>query len=368
MKVSYSFLNGQFKDPDPILKDIKKLVLSGDFTLGEPLTEFETEFAKFSKRKYAIGVGTGTDALRLSLIALGIKPGDEVITAANTFYSTAAAIATIGAKPVFVDVNNRAVIDPELIEAAITDKTKAIIPVHLHGCAADMERIMPIAQKHNLLVVEDACQAIGAELSGKRVGTFGETGCYSLHPLKNINVWGDGGLVVTDSEEIRDELSILRDNGLRNRDECKVFAYNCRLDTLHAIVGLHVIKTVDWILKMRRENGEFYDEELSKIKQVKIPPRDPRVRYVHHNYVFFAEERDALIKFLQDNDISAKVHYPIPLHLQEASKYLGYKEGDFPVSEQQAKSIVSIPVHQHVTKSQREFVIAKIKEFHNEKG
>ena len=364
MKVSYSYLLDQFKDPDPILKDIKRLVEAGDYTLGKPLEDFEEAFAKFIGRKYAVGVGTGTDALRLSLVALGVGPGDEVITAVNTFYSTAGAIATVGAKPVFVDVNDNLVMNVDLVEEVITEKTRAIMPVHLNGCPVDIEKVMKIGEKHNLWVIEDTCQAIGAEINGKKVGSFGITGCFSLHPLKNINVWGDGGLILTDSKEMRDKLKILRDNGLINRDECVVYAFNCRLDTLQAVVGLHVIKDVDMITKNRVINGKFYDKELSKVKEITIPPRSNNIKNVHHNYIVLAEKRDELLSYLIKNGIDAKIHYPIPLHLQKASEYLGHKKGDFPVAEHQAKHIISLPVHQHLTDEQKKYVVDKIAEFY----
>ncbi len=365
MKVSYSFLDEQFKDPEPILQDIKALVKSGDFTLGNALEEFEQKFAKFAHRKYAIGVGTGTDAIRLSLLALGIGQRDEVITTPNTFYATVGAIATTGAKPVFVDIRDDFAIDPSKIEAAITPKTKAIVPVHLNGCPADMVKIMEIAKKHNLKVVEDTCQAIGATVEGKRTGSYGDTGAYSLHPLKNINVWGDGGMIVTDSEEIRDKLILLRNHGLINRDECVMYAYNCRLDTMQAVVGLYVIKQVEWIIGERAKNGEYYDKELANIPQIRTPKRDQRYTYVHHNYVVFAEKRDELLKHLLEKGVDAKIHYPIPLHKQKASEYLGYKEGDFPVTERHCKEIISLPAHQHLTQEQKEYVISSIKEFYD---
>jgi len=364
MKVSYSYLLEQFKNPKPILEDIEKLVKTGDFTLGKPLEEFEEEFAKFIGRKYAIGVGTGTDALRLSLIALNVKAQDEIITAVNTFYSTAAAICTVGGKPVFVDTNKKLVIDVNKIEDVITNKTVGILPVHLNGCPADIEDIMKIAEKYNLWVVEDTCQAIGAEINGRKVGTWGISGCFSLHPLKNINVWGDGGLVLTDSEEFYNKIRILRNNGLINRDECVVYAYNCRLDTLQAVVGLHVIKDEHNIIKKRVENAKFYDNELLKISQIKVPPRNDNIKNVHHNYIVLAEDRNNLLKFLQKNGIDAKIHYPIPLHLQKASNYLGYKKGDFPEAEYQANHVISLPVHQHLTSEQKRYVVDKITEFY----
>lgn len=363
MEVSYSYLKEQFNDTEQILDDIRKLVKSGDFTLGKELQKFEGNFSAFIQAKYGIGVGTGTDALRLSLIALGIDQGDEVITAANTFYATAGAIATVGARPVFVDVAGDYTINADLIEAAITERTKAIIPVHLHGCPADMGKVMRLAKKHNIPVVEDACQAIGAEINGRKVGSFGTTGCFSFHPLKPINVWGDGGMVVTGSEKIRDKLLLLRNHGLISRDECEFYGYNSRLDTLQAVVGNHVIKDVNWIINAKIENATFYDEELSKIPQISIPPRKKGHKNVFHNYVVMVKERDRLLGFLRNSGIDAKVHYPIPLHLQKASRYLGYKAGDFHVAEYQADHIISLPVHQHLREEQKKYVVRKVKEF-----
>jgi len=364
MKVKFSYLEEQFKNPEPIFKDIKKLVKSGDFTLGKEVFEFEKQFAKLCQTKYAIGVGTGTDAIRLSLIALNVGAGDEIITVPNTFYSTIEAIATAGAKPVFVDADDDYNINPDLIEKAITKKTKAILPVHLYGCPAKMPEIIKIANQHNLLVIEDACQAINSSINKKKVGSFGITGCFSLHPLKGINVWGDGGIITTNSQEVRDKLYMLRNNGLKNRDECAIYSYNCRLDTLQAIVALHVMKDIDWITNKRIENAKFYDEELSKFSQIVIPERAKNVKQVYHTYVVKAKNRDGLYNFLLKNEIEAKIHYPIPLHLQEASKYLNYKKGDFPKTEEQVKSIITLPAHQHLKKRQLEYVVKKIKEFY----
>lgn len=363
MEVSYSYLKEQFNEIEPILKDIRELVKSGDFTLGKELVRFEENFSALIQAKHAIGVGSGTDALRLSLIALGIGSGDEIITAANSFYATAGAIATVGAKPVFVDADDSYTLNAGLIEAAITEKTKAIVPVHLNGCPADIEKVMRLSKKHAIPVIEDACQAIGAEVNGKRAGSFGVTGCFSLHPLKPINVWGDGGIITTDSGEIRDKLLLLRNHGLVSRDECEFYAYNSRLDTLHAVVGNHLIKDVDWIINTKIENAGLYDDEFSKLPGVIVPQRKKGFKNVFHNYVMMVKNRDRLLAFLRNNGIDAKVHYPIPLHLQKASRYLGYKKGDFPVTEHQAEHIISLPVHQHLNEEQKKYVIRKVKEF-----
>ncbi|MDI6735213.1 MAG: DegT/DnrJ/EryC1/StrS family aminotransferase [bacterium] len=365
MKVRYSYLEEQFANPDDILNDIKRLLKTTQFTLGPEVEEFESKFAKLCGTQYAIGVGSGTDALLLSLKALDIGPGDEVITAPNTFIATVGAIATSGAKPVFVDVNQEYNINPTLIETAITDKTKAIIPVHYTGNPAKIPEIMEIAKRYNLPLVEDACQAISAAIDGQPVGSFGITGCFSLHPLKNLNVWGDGGIITTNSVEMDHKLRLMRNHGLENRDEVELFGYNSRLDTLQAIVGNHLIDEVAAITEARIRNAKMYDEAFSLLAPyITIPPRDKSVRHVYHIYMFQAKDRDELYKYLLNNEIDAKIHYPIPLHLQRASKNLGYKKGDFPVCETQCKSIISLPAHQYLKKEQIEYVIDKIKSFY----
>ncbi len=365
MKVSYSYLSEQFTDPDPILNDIKSLIRSGEFTLGKHLEEFEQNFATLCHTKFAIGVASGTDALRLSLIAFGIGVGDEVITTPSTFFATIGAIVTVGARPVYVDVKEDYTLDPDLIEKTITPKTKAILPVHWHGCPAEMEKISQLARKHNLTVIEDACMAIGAEINGKRTGSFGDAGCFSLHPLKPINVWGDGGVITTNSEQLRDKLLLLRNHGLKNRDECLFYAYNSRLDPLQAIVGLHLMKEVDWIINRKIHHANRYDQALAKISEITIPPRTPGVKHVYHNYVIMAERRDELYRYLREREIDCKIHYPLPQHLQQASQYLGYQTGDFMVAEEQARKIISLPVHQHLTPEQIEYVIETITTFYH---
>lgn len=367
MKVPFSYLGEQFKNPDPILKDIKKLVKSGDFTLGKQVDEFEQKFAKICGAKYGVGVNSGTDALFLSLKALGIGAGDEVITNVNTFIATAGAIAASGATPVFIDCNEEYIMDVTKIEAAITPKTKAIMPVHYAGHPVDMAEVMKIAKKHKLFVVEDACQGISASIDGKTVGSIGDTGAFSLHPLKNINVWSDGGIITTNSEATYKKLRLLRNHGMKNRDEYSMFGYNSRLDTLQAVVGLHLIKTEKAITKARITNAALYDKGLKDIPEITLPPRRKNARYVYHLYIIQAVDRDDLLKYLQDAGIEAKVHYPMPLHLQECSKHLGYKKGDFPVAEAQAKSIITLPAHQHLTRAQIDFVIKKIRQYYGVK-
>lgn len=366
MKVSYSYLKEQFKDYKVIFGELGKLIESGDFTLGKPVEEFEKKFADLIGTKYAVGVNSGTDALFLSLKAIGIGPGDEIITAPNTFIATIGAIVAAGAKPVFVDVTDEYTINPDLIEGAITKRTKAIMPVHYAGHPADMKEIIKLAHKHGLHVIEDACQAISAAIGKQHAGTFGTTGCFSLHPLKNLNVWGDGGIIVTNSTKVKDKLVLLRNHGLKNRDEVALFGYNSRLDSLQAVVGNHLIDSVNAITNTRIKWANRYDAALSDLGSfIEIPRRRPDKKYVYHLYIIMVRRRDQLLAYLNNNHIEAKVHYPIPLHLQQAAKKLGYKKGDFPVTEAQCKSIITLPVHQHLSSEQTDYVTRKIKEFYS---
>lgn len=365
MRVPFSYLQEQFKDYQVYLDKISEVVTAGDYTLGQAVTEFEARFAALLGAKYAVGVNSGTDALFLSLKAIGVGPGDEVITTPNTFIATVGAIVASGARPVFVDCNDEYVINADLMEPAITSRTRAIIPVHYAGVAADMDRIMTVAQRHGLPVIEDACQAILGAMNGKCAGTFGVTGAFSLHPLKNLNVWGDSGVIITDSEEIRDRLRLLRNHGLSNRDEVACFGYNSRLDTIQAAVGNHLIAEIHWITETRIKWAQRLDQALSQLSGcITVPQRRPHKRYVHHLYMVQAQDRDKLLAFLQNNGIEAKVHYPIPVHLQRCSAHLGYKAGDFPMTEALAQSIITLPAHQHLKEEHIDYTIEKIKQFY----
>lgn len=365
MKVGYSYLQEQFADIDPYLGDIRALVKTGDFTLGKPLKEFEEKFARLLGLPYAIGVGTGTDALMLSLKILGIGPGDEVITTPNTFVATVGAIAMAGARPVFVDNNEEYTIDVTKIAEAITPRTKAIMPVHLTGCPADMPAVMEIAQRHNLIVVEDAAQAILAAIDGKSVGSWGATAGFSLHPLKNLNIWGDGGVIVTRSKELRDKLRLFRNHGMTTRDEIAFWGHNCRLDTLQAVVANRLLDQVHDITNQRIANAKRYDEAFAELSEfISIPPRQPNIKQVFHTYVLRVKNRDALYNFLRDKQIEVKIHYPIPLHLQPAAAQMGYRKGDFPQCESDCHSIITLPVHQHLDINQIEYTIEQILKFY----
>lgn len=370
MKVPYGYLPRQFSNPDPILAEIKELVLKGDFTLGGRLEEFENRFADFIGVKHAIGVGSGTDALFLSLKALGIGEGeghrkDEVITAANTFVATAGSIETAGAVIKFVDCNEKYVMDVDKVEAAITSNTKAIMPVHYSGQPVEMDKLMALAEKYNLHVVEDACCAIDAEVDGKRCGTIGITGAFSLHPQKNLNVWSDGGVITTNSDEMAEKLKLMRNHGMRDRDHYAFYSYNSRLDPLQAIVGNHLLGDVKWITDKRIEIADKFDKAWEELNDfITVPSREGNERRVYHMYMILVKDRDNLYKYLLDKGVDAKVHYPIPLHLQEASNHLGYKKGDFPNAEIQAGTILSLPAHQHLTDEEVDYAIECVRDFY----
>jgi dTDP-4-amino-4,6-dideoxygalactose transaminase len=366
MKVRYSYLQQQFANPEPIFEGIRELLKTGAFTLGPQVEEFEGKFAKLIGTKYAIGVASGTDALKLPLKALGVGHGDEVITAANTFIATAGAINEIGATVRFVDATPYYVMDVEKVEAAITKKTKALMPVHFTGEPVEMEGLLYISKKYGLPIVEDACQSILCKYKGTNCGTFGVAGGFSLHPLKNLNVWSDGGVIVTNDPEMDRKLRLLRNHGLKNRDEIEIFGYNSRLDTIQAIVGNWLIPQTEDITNKRRDNAAYYDAAFKKMDGlVSLAPRRPHVSQCYHLYMFEVDQkvRDSLLKFLIDSGIEAKVHYPIPLYRQEGLKHLGYKKGDFPLSDLQATRIVSLPVDQHLSRAEQDYCIQKVQEF-----
>lgn len=363
-EINHNYLPQQFADHDLILAKIKKLVERGEFTLGKSVDEFEQNIRTLVGSRFAIGVGSGTDAIFLSLQAAGIGAGDEVITTPYTFMATIGAIVTAGATPVFVDIGEDYNINPELITRRISARTRAIVPVHWSGLPCRMDAIMKIARKHKLAVIEDACHGIRAYHKGQPAGTFGLAGCFSMHPLKNLNVWGDGGYIVTDSEQMHGRLMLMRNHGLINRDTCEIFGYNSRLDSIQAVVANHLLQKIDAITAARIAHARFYDELLADIEQLIIPPRPRDAVHVYHLYVVRAERRDELRIFLMRNGIDAKVHYPVPMHLQPAAQPFGYKVGDLPVCEQTCNSVISLPVHEFITEEQMRFVATTIRKFY----
>ena len=364
MHVRYSPLTQQFAEVDEVFDELRALVASGDFTLGRDVDEFEKIFAEIAGTEYAVGVGSGTDSLKLALKAIDIGPGDEVLTNANTFFATAGAINEVGAVPTFVDCDDTFCIDVELLEAAITPRTKALMPVHLAGNVSDMPRIMAIAEKHGLPVVEDGCQSLLGELHGTKVGSWGIATGFSMHPLKIINVWGDAGIVVTDDAEIDRKLRLLRNHGLRNRDEMEIFGYNTRLDSFQAVVGKWMLRKIFDIVEGRIAAAAHYDEGFRDLDGIRIPPIGDGVKHVYLLYILFAEDRDALLEHCLQKGIEAKVHYPIPLYRQQALKSLGYAPGAFPVTDRHSIDSITFPVDQHLSRDEQDYVIDTVREFY----
>jgi len=365
MEIQHNYLSSQFSEYKEIMKLIEIVVLKNDFTLGEAVDEFEKRFAFLHQSQYGVGVGSGTDAIFLSLKALGIGPGDEVITPPFTFFATVGAIATTGATPVFVDVDVDGFnISMDLLEAAITSNTRAIVPVHWAGRLCDMRILGEIATRYGLKVVEDACHAVNATRDGVYAGSYSDAACFSFHPLKNLNVWGDGGIILTDSKELSNRLKLLRNHGLVNRNECHEFAYNSRLDTIQAVIANYMLDKIHFITDARVKNSKYFDSFLRNIPQIQIHTRRKSIKEVYHLYSILCEERDELYNFLRSKGIDAKIHYPVPLHLQPAAKHLGYKPGDFPNTERISKKVLSLPVHEFVSTPQLDFMIEKIREFY----
>lgn len=363
MSVRYSYLKDQFANADDLWAELKKFVASGDFTLGKPLREFEVNFADLIGVKHAIGVNSGTDAIKISLKAAGIQPGDEVITAANTFVATVGAINELGARPVFVDVDDTFCMNVDLIEEKISPKTRAIVPVHFTGYMVKMDKVMEIASKYNLKVIEDACQGILAEWQGRKSGTWGLTGAFSLHPLKNLNVWSDGGMIVTNDDQVASEIKLLRNHGLIDRDHVEILGYNSRLDTFQAVVGNWLIPQAKEISEKRILNAKKLDEGLGKLTQIRIPERLKDMRIVFHLYIVFAQNRDQLLAYCKQHGVEAKIHYPVPIYRQKA---LSVFSGDqhFPITDFHADNIISFPCDQHLTDMQLSEIISVVTDFY----
>lgn len=342
-----------------ILRGLEKILNSSKFILGEEVNAFEKRFTEYTGVKYAVGVNSGTDALFLALKVLNIGPRDEIITVSNSFVSTAAAIVNIGATPVFVDIKDDFNINPESIEQAITSNTKAIIPVHFSGHPCDMDRISEIAKKHNLKIIEDCAQAVGAEYKNKKVGSLGDIGCFSLHPLKILNACGDGGVITTDKKEYFEKLLCLRNNGLKNRNELECWGYNSRLDSIQAaILNEKFNHLEDWITKRIRIANEY---NYRVCDYVRVPKQSDNLRSVYHTYIIQTEKRDLLKDSLQQNGIETKIHYPTPIHLQLPSmKDLGYKAGDLVVTEKMAETMLSLPIYPELAKEETDYICEKI--------
>ena len=340
-----------------IEKEVIEVLRSGSYILGKHNKALEEELAEFTGAKYSVALNSGTDALHLALRALDIGEGDEVITVAFTFVATTEAIGIVGAKPVFVDIDNDTFnIDPMKIEAAITPKTKAIMPVHLYGQPCNMDIIMDIAKRHNLYVIEDACQAIGAKYKGKMVGTFGDIGCFSFYPTKNLGAMGDGGLATTNCEKLRDRMIALRNHGGAVRYYHDEIGVNSRLDEIQAaILRVKLNYLNDWNTK-RREHAYFYNELFAECSDIQTPKEIDDAYCVYHQYTVKVPNRDEVHKMLQENGIGAMLYYPVPLHLQKVHEYLGVGKGSLPVTEKNTEMVISLPMFAEITEEEQRTV------------
>jgi len=364
MKIPLLDLGSQFAGiEDEIRSAIDEVLRTQRFILGPVVSEFEKEIAAYCGAKHAIGVSSGTDALLVSLMALGIGRGDEVITTPYTFFSTAGSISRVGARPVFVDIDPRTFnINPERLHHAISEKTKAILPVHLFGQCAEMDPILGLAGKYNLKVIEDAAQAIGARYKGRHAGTMGDVGCFSFFPSKNLGGFGDGGMVVTDDPNLAEEVSILRVHGSKPKYFHKMIGGNFRLDAIQAAVLRVKLRHLDVWTEKRRRNAAYYDKLLGAVPVI-APYVEPHNFCVFNQYVIRVGRRDELMSFLKERGIGCEIYYPLPLHLQECYAHLGNRKGDFPEAEKAAEESVAIPIFGELTEEEMRYVGEQVSSF-----
>ena len=362
-QIPYANLNAQWQDDrEELLPIIEKVFSSGQYVGGDEVEIFERSVAKFCNVKYAVALNSGTDALTLALHILGVKRGDEVITPPNSFIASTAVIKHLGASPVFVDVLPDQNIDPSKIEAAINSKTRAIMPVHLTGRMCDMDSIMRIAEKYNLKVIEDAAQAIGSKYKNKLSGSIGDIGCFSTHPLKNLNACGDGGFLTTNDKDICAKTKVLRSHGIIERDIIKQFGYVSRMDNLQGAILNFRLSKLGKIINKRRKNAELYINTINQ-NNIFFPKHNKYEFNTYHTFVIQTEQRDELKEYLKKNGVETAIHYPTPIHLQPASIVFGYKEGDFPVVEKQAKQILTLPINQSLNQPDIELISSLINNF-----
>ena len=341
---------------------IQEVIESNAFAGGPFVSQFEENFADYCGCQYAIGLGSGTEALWLTLLAIGVGPGDEVITVPMTFIATAEAITYCGARPVFVDVDERTfTMNPTALRAAITPRTKAIVPVHLFGQSADMDPILEVAREHGLFVIEDACQAHGAEYKGRKVGALGDAGCFSFYPGKNLGAFGEAGATVTSDVALQERIRALRDHGQTRRYHHAMVGWNSRMDGIQAAVLRIKLRHLDRANERRRSHAANYDRLFIEVEEVMTPYTADYARHVYHVYAIRTPERDNVMQHLKDNGIGCGLHYPIPVHLQECYRSLGYKIGAFPISELCAREFLSLPMFPELTSSQMEWVVGGVK-------
>lgn len=351
---------------------IARVIESGQFILGPEVEAFEREIAQYLGVKHAIGVASGTDALWLALKAVGVGPGDRVIVPSFTFFATAGAVCNVGATPVFADVDPRTFnLDPTHVDdllksdAQLREQAKAIIPVHLYGQPAEMDALLELAQRYNLIVIEDAAQALGAKYKNRPVGTLGHLGCFSFFPTKNLGAYGDGGLVITNDDALAEQVRLLRVHGSKPKYYHHTVGTNSRLDAIQAAVLRVKLAHLDEWTRARHQHAAHYDQSLSQIEGLTVPYQAPDRTHIYHQYTLrvLGGRRDALQKFLKDRGISTEIYYPMPLHLQPCFRNLRYREGQLPESERASREVLSLPIFPELRETEREYIIEAIKSF-----
>lgn len=368
MKIPMLDLSEQYQTiKDDILIELDKVMSSSQFILGNNVKKIEEDIAKFSNTKYGVGVANGSDAINIALQAAGIENGDEVITTAFTFFATGGSITRTSAKPVFVDIDPITYnIDPKKVEEAITEKTKAIIAVNLYGHMANIIKLSEIAKKHNLVLIEDAAQAIGARQNGKSVGELSNAATYSFFPTKNLGAYGDGGMIVTNEEQIAENAQVIRVHGSKPKYYHKIMGYNSRLDEIQAAVLNIKLPYLNYWTEQRRKHAAYYtaniNEKLGDV--IKTPVELDGYYHVYHQYTIQVGDRDELQKFLKDQGISTMVYYPVPLHLQPVFKELGYVEGELPITEKASREVLSLPMFPELKKDEQDYIIEKLIEYY----
>ena len=362
--VSYVDISAQWRDErNDLLPILEETLSGGQYVGGSEVDLFEEAASRYFGSKHVVGLNSGTDALVCALVALGVGPGDEVITPPNSFIASTAAIAHIGAKPVFVDVKSDQNIDEHLIEAAIGPKTKAIMPVHLTGRMASLREVGKIAEKHSLAIIEDAAQSAGSSLDSRFAGTWGDVGCFSAHPLKNLNACGDAGFITTDNESVAKKIRSMRNHGLIDRETVEEFGFVSRMDAVQAAVLKFRLERLSNVVAKRKENVAVY-RTLLNASHIFHPEDAQGEDNSWHTFVIQVDQRDELKRYLAEKGIETAIHYPVPIHLQPAARALGYQEGDFPIAESQAMRILTLPIHQYLTKEALERVALSVNEFY----
>ncbi len=361
--IKYVNLNIQWQfEKKKLLKIIDKTISNDDWVNGSEVKKFENNILKKTNSKYAVALNSGTDALTLALHLVGVKKGDEVITPPNSFISSTSSIIHIGAKPVFADVCQDQNINPEQIEKSITKKTKAIMTVHLTGRISNIDKILKISKKYSIPIIEDAAQAIGSKFNNKMAGSFGDISCFSCHPLKNLNGIGDGGFLATNKKQLAIKAKMLSNHGFKNRNKLDDFGFLSRMDSVQAAILNFRLKNLNNVIIQRRKNFKIYEKYLDK-KNIFFPKELDSQYNTYHTFVIQTPNRDKLIKYLYKKGIQSAIHYPIPIHLQKAAKFLGYKEGSFPVTEHQAKTILTLPIHQFLKNDEIKYISKTVNNF-----